>query len=919
MLKQLKSRLPIERDEWKIVLIMLCYIYGVLTFYYVLKPLRSALFLEKFPSSQLPYVYFLTAFVAGGLATVFFKLSRRFSAISFLTATNVLIIATLFFFRWAVGREIFYLPYLYYVYVQIVSVFSTTQFWLLAGYMFDSQQSKRIFPLLAAGAIAGAMSGSSIPGFLSQRLSTESMLLICTGIIGVLILLGQTAWRFRRPESETSAEKSKFAESREKTTDLARVVFGSRHLTLIALMIFLTLIASQLAEWQVQDAAQRAYSHLPDDQLKAKIGALWGQFYFYTNILGIALQLTLAGFVIRSFGIGAAILLLPLALLASSFGVLIVPMLATTVVALGSNVVFRYSINKVGMELLYLPLSPDVRKKIKLFLDVFVDRFGRAIAGVIILALTSAVLPLGLRGTAVAIILLTAASVVVAVFLRRSYVESFRQKLATSEVDLSEINQYVTDPTTVQLLISTLGDAQERRILYSLRLLKSISGVDFSKELLPLLEHSSPYIREEAARTMAALPGDHTREGEALLSDPSERVRHAAVDYLCSVDPEGPDKRLGALLEHSDIQVRMSAASCISVSSANFVPSSQLVQSFMALEGKDAAGGRIAAAYLASRLPTQESIRILRGLTEDPDPKVAAAAIVTCGSSGHLDLVFTVISALARPQMRAAARESLLLYGHRVVGSLGDILDSTDHSAELRREIPWVLGRIPTKRSADILVEHLATEDPMIKYRVVKALSRLHNTKPELPEPRPEIASRVHAETQAYYEALILFQPFFRPGVQNGGLLLGRALRERLDQNLEIIFRLLGLQYPQKDIRFAYAAIKGQRTDRRNAAIEFLDNVLQKNLKSIILPLVEEASTERLVDRAQRLFGIETRGKEDALRLILQQPGAWLKVCALHQVGAECITGLLDTSKSLTRDPDPLVRETAEWVLNRCE
>ena len=913
MLQRLKNRLPIERDEWTIVLLMLFYIYGVLTFYYVLKPLKNALFLESFPADDLPYAYFLTAFVAGGLATLFFKLSRRVSAISFLTATNVLIIASLFFFRWALGQEIKSLPYIYYVYINIVAALSTSQFWLLAGYIFDSQQSKRVYPVLGAGAIAGSMSGSAIPGFLSERLSMEAMLLICMAIIVALILLSQAVWRFRRPESETGAEKSKFGESHEKVTDLARLVFGSRHLTLIALLIFLTLIASQLAEWQVNDAAESAYADLPKEQLKAKIGALWGQFYFYTNILGIVLQLTLAGFVLRNLGIGAAILLLPLALLVSSFGVLIAPMLATTVVAMGSNAVFRYSINKLGMELLYLPLSPEVRKKIKLFLDVFVDRLGRGVAGVLILVL------IPLRGTAGAIIVLTAACILVAVFLRRSYVESFRQKLATSEVDLSEINQYVTDPTTVQLLISTLGDAQERRILYSLRLLKSISGVDFSKELLPLLEHSSPYIREEATRTMGALPGDHTAEGEALLSDPSERVRHAAVDYLCSVDPEGPDKRLGALLEHSDIQVRISAASCISVSSANFAPSSELVQSFMALDGRDAAGGRIAAAYLAGRLPTQESIRILRGLTEDPDPRVAAAAIVTCGSRGHLDLVFTVVSALARPQMRAAARESLLLYGHRVVGSLGDILDSTDHSAELRREIPWVLGRIPTKRSADILVEHLATEDPMIKYRVVKALGRLHNTKPELPEPRPEIASRVQAETQSYYEALILFQPFFRPEDRNGGLLLGKALRERLDQNLEIIFRLLGLQYPQKDIRFAYAAIKGQRTDRRKAAIEFLDNVLQKNLKSIILPLVEEASTERLVDRAQRLFGIETRGKEYALRLILQQPGAWLKVCALHQVGAERITGLLDTSRSLTRDADPLVRETAQWVVNRCE
>ena len=56
----------------------------------------------------------------------------------------------------------------------------------------------------------------------------------------------------------------------------------------------------------------------------------------------------------------------------------------------------RYSLDKTGRELLYLPLTPVARKKLKVFIDVFVDRTGRAAAAPVILACVS--LGLGLRG-----------------------------------------------------------------------------------------------------------------------------------------------------------------------------------------------------------------------------------------------------------------------------------------------------------------------------------------------------------------------------------------------------------------------------------------------------------------------------------------------------------------------------------------
>jgi AAA family ATP:ADP antiporter len=309
-------------------------------------------------------------------------------------------------------------------------------------------------------------------------------------------------------------------------------------------------------------------------------------------------------------------------------------------------------------------------------------------------------------------------------------------------------------------------------------------------------------------------------------------------------------------------------------------------------------------------------VAALRGLLGEADPAVVGAAAEAAGKAGHLELLLDIAGMLPDRRRRSAAREALVAYGHRGAGALGDLLVDPEHDPAVRREIPWVLGRIATPRSADILVEQLGTTDPILKYRVVKALNRMHEHHPELPAARSDIARQIQSQTRSYYEALVLWQAL-QPGA-NGTRLLVRALRERLDQHLELIFRLLGLQYPQKDIYSAYTALQGERADRRGAAIEFLDTLLRSDLKTLILPLVEESSAERLIERAVAAFGIEAKQPDEALRIILEAGDTWLRACALHEIGDRRLRELRGLVEPLAEDREPLLRETAQWALERC-
>ncbi|MBP1767427.1 MAG: hypothetical protein H6P98_1542, partial [Candidatus Aminicenantes bacterium] len=68
----------------------------------------------------------------------------------------------------------------------------------------------------------------------------------------------------------------------------------------------------------------------------------------------------------------------------------------------------------------------------------------------------------------------------------------------------------------------------------------------------------------------------------------------------------------------------------------------------------------------------------------------------------------------------------------------------------------------------------------------------------------------------------------------------------RMERDLETlfsdIFKLLGLYYPREEIRKAYQNIKTGTPNSIAYAIELLDNTLKRDIRDVIIPLVEDSS-----------------------------------------------------------------------------
>ena len=97
-------------------------------------------------------------------------------------------------------------------------------------------------------------------------------------------------------------------------------------------------------------------------------------------VLPHIVQLLLTSFVMKRFGVGIALLFLPVAALAGSAAFLAAPVLLVGSALNTADNGFSYSINQSAKEALYVPTSREEKYKAKAFIDMFVQRFAKALA-----------------------------------------------------------------------------------------------------------------------------------------------------------------------------------------------------------------------------------------------------------------------------------------------------------------------------------------------------------------------------------------------------------------------------------------------------------------------------------------------------------------------------------------------------------
>ena len=866
----------VRKGEYGRTLFMSLYLLCVMVAYYILKPVSAAMFLNKFNIDKLPYLYILIAVAGGVLAYLYTRIALKSSLTTAVSWTMLISIVCLIALWWLIGKNLPWMLYVFNIWVSLFSIVLFSQGWLVAANLFDSRQAKRLYGLLGLGAVLGAAVGSAVTTLTVRIVGTRNLILACAGI--VVLAFGAFLGAIRQSGVSLTGARAADSEKQEfSPRDIFASIARNRHIQLIIAITLFTFIVDELVDFQFQNFAKRSFH---GDQLTA----FFASFFVYLNLISLILQLFFTAWIVRHIGVGGTLRIMPLSITAASIAALAVPGLVSSVILRFSEAVNRYTFNRTGMELLFLPLPSGLKNRTKAFIDIFIDRFGRGMAGILLATL----LALGwkdMRIIAGITIACTAAWILLARAAELEYTRTMRSRIERRRLELEDARLTVGDPATLRLLEQTVESTNTRQVCYALSMLAEAPDYDLAPVLTRLSSSPMDEVRAtvyDVART-AEFPGllaTAVSEIQSAAGDPGA-VIGKAVAYVIAVSPEAAD-RAAEFINHSNPTVVEAAIEALKDKPQ--LAGEVLIHDWIvaAAAHPDPRRRRIAALAIAVR--GQETAKELARLLQDQDNEVVAAACRAAGKLGNRASVETMIKRLDDSALRSVVIESLAAFGSRHCGLLGDCLVDPSWPLATRCQIPRVLKLIPDQRSADVLLQALNEPEISIRIAVLRALSHLHETAPRLNYGATFVTDHILKEARHYFELYSAVEPFHdQKATRTAAGLLERSLQERLEQTLERLFRLLGLKYPPEDMHAAYLAVRGRRREQFLAALDFLDTVLEPALKRVVLPLLD--SSEGMTERGRDLFGLEVRDAESAIRDLIHSSDPWLSACAMAAAG----------------------------------
>jgi len=119
------------------------------------------------------------------------------------------------------------------------------------------------------------------------------------------------------------------------------------------------------------------------------IGAFYGDFFFYVNILTALLQLFIVSRVFKYIGVRAALFVLPLIAFGGYAAIAFIPLLGVLKIAKIIENSTDYSLQNTTRQALFLPASREEKYKAKAAIDTFFVRFGDVASFGIVYAATT--------------------------------------------------------------------------------------------------------------------------------------------------------------------------------------------------------------------------------------------------------------------------------------------------------------------------------------------------------------------------------------------------------------------------------------------------------------------------------------------------------------------------------------------------
>lgn len=889
----IKNIIKIKSGEGKMVLTFFMFSFFTIAMGLVAKTARDAYFLSRFDKSILPLMFLAIAIVISPILTFYTKLSKKLAARTVFMITCS-IFAVSFIFLQAIMTG--YVIPIAYIWIEIAVAIMIIQFWSYAGESFEPQQAKRLFGIIAGGgSFAVMLIGMTLKPYV-KTFGTDELLFISAGFLGLAFLFGNLSIQyFKKDQTKGPKKPIKKAQKKKKMDPF---IVG------IATIVALSAIVTTLVDYQFKMIASATFPEETD------LVGFFGTFYSIAGAASIIMQFFITGPILSRFGILLGLLILPFFLILGSTSILLAPVLLSASFAKFSDQTFKFTINSSSLELIWLPVPPEIRRIIKPQVSGTIKSIAEGIGGLVTFLLVKIIaLPY--------LSIVSLGSIVIWLFtsfkVKTGYVNQLQTAIAKRQIDFEELNVDVQDAAMVKTIEETLSSNDEIKQLFALEIIEGLPLSSWKKTIKRLFNDGAPEVQkrilsmawdEESIISnediIQAMNNNNSVSAEATIVVGRRKLKDALPD-------------LENLLLNSDNQdVSAAAAAAILQIESGPTDKAKMILNNMLDEQDDTTQ-----ATALKRLIYNNQILTndkLKSFLNHNSEIISNVALNIAEKRKDESLVPAIISNLSIAQTSIQARQTLKSFSEELINEqFKQLLESSETSRKLRLGIIRTLREYPNEDSIELLISQLDNNDQDIYNTIVESLLAIARVNPINENKQNQIADEINTIAEKVYtlnECLNMLPD------DEHKFLMEDHLNNEIQNTLPTLLKLGVLDVPETPIETYIHTIKSGDPSKLPFLLEFFENVFSKNEREVINPLIEQLPLDERSKIGNLHFKSMPTNFNQKLIESVYSPNKWESAIALDYL---LISNKMDVIKSLDWQKVPASNANQELITRRIQ
>ena len=414
--RAIRAATKVESNEIQATVLSFLFVFVLMAAYFILRPVRDSLS-SDWTDEQLSWLWTSTFFLSIIAVSIYGAVISRLRLRIIVPSVYAFFAATFVAFYVAgnalgdnelVNRS-------YYVWLSVFSLYHLSVFWTFMSGLYNKEQAKRLFAIIAMGASAGAIVGPAIPTFFADDIGNLNLLLIAAILLLVPIPIIFRLEKLRISDLGNVDPQANIAEEQKLSSNPFsgfKTFVSNPYLLAIGLFILLYVVMNTFIYFELRKM-------LGDFERDVRT-QIWGGIDLAVNSIAFVTALFATGRLATRFGMPTTLALIPALMVGGWLVVALSPVLA---VMIGLQVARRagnYAVTRPGREILFTAVDADTRFKAKPVIDIVVYRGGDMLTAWFYTALT-ATFSLGTAGIAAVSALVAAVWAGAGVFLGRAY------------------------------------------------------------------------------------------------------------------------------------------------------------------------------------------------------------------------------------------------------------------------------------------------------------------------------------------------------------------------------------------------------------------------------------------------------------------------------------------------------------------